>query len=194
MRRASGCDSAAGPGRMLSDEQRNRLGRWVVAVAPRAAAYAQSLVGDPDRADDVVQECLYRLLRRADACDLERDGVKLLFKAVSNLCITRAARERVVASLDAPADDGGPIPVPDAAGLRPDQILEHRELQERIRSALQTLPPLQRAAVELRSLGMSKEQIADVLEVTPTNAGVLVHRGRHALAVALGISDSGKVV
>jgi RNA polymerase sigma factor (sigma-70 family) len=172
---------------MLSDHQRDRLQAWVVAVAPRAAAYARSLTADPATAEDLVQECLYRLLKRADQYDLERDGVKLLFRAISNLCINKATRDKLVASLDATAADDSPIPVPDAAGLRPDQVLEHRETEERVAAALARLPQLQRAAVELRALGMSKEQIAEVLEVTPTNAGVLVHRGRKALAADLGI-------
>lgn len=175
---------------MLDDAQRDRLQAWVLAVAPRAAAFARSLVNDPNRADDLVQECLYRLLRRADKYDLERDGVKLLFQAISNLCINQATRRKAVLSLDSTAEDDRPIPVPDAAGLRPDQILEHREAEEWVRAALQTLPPMQRAAVELRSLGMSKEQIAEVLQVSASNAGVLVHRGRHALAAALEVSPA----
>lgn len=178
---------------MLGDAQRDRLQAWVLAVAPRATAFARSLVSDPNRADDLVQECLYRLLRRADQYDLERDGVKLLFQAISNLCINEATRRKAVVSLDTTADpDGRPIPVPDAAGLRPDQVVEHRELEEKVRAAVQTLPPMQRAAVELRALGMSKEQIGEVLRVTATNAGVLVHRGRLALAAALGVgADAG---
>jgi RNA polymerase sigma-70 factor (ECF subfamily) len=175
---------------MLDDARRDRLQAWVLAVAPRATAFARSLVSDPNRADDLVQECLYRLLRRADQYDLERDGVRLLFQAISNLCINEATRRTAVLSLDATADpDDRPIPVPDAAGLRPDQILEHRELEERVRAALQTLPPMQRAAVELRALGLSKEQIGEVLGVTATNAGVLVFRGRQALARELGVES-----
>lgn len=173
---------------MLGDAQRDRLQAWVLAVAPRATAFARSLVSDPNRADDLVQECLYRLLRRADQYDLERDGVKLLFQAISNLCINEATRRKAVVSLDTTADpDDRPIPVPDDAGLRPDQILEHRELEEKVRAAMRTLPPMQQAAVELRALGMSKEQIGEVLNVTSSNAGVLVYRGRQALAAALGI-------
>jgi RNA polymerase sigma factor (sigma-70 family) len=178
---------------MLDDARRDRLQGWVLSVAPRAAAFARSLVNDPNRADDLVQECLYRLLRRADQYDLERDGVKLLFQAISNLCINEATRRKAVVSLDAADPDDRPIPVPDAAGLRPDQILEHREAEERVRAAMQTLPPVQRAAVELRALGMGKEQIGEVLGVTATNAGVLVHRGRLALAKELGV-DSGEGV
>lgn len=177
---------------MLSDEQRDRLQAWVVAVAPRASAYARSLVADPNRADDLVQECLFRLLRKADGYDLERDGVKLLFKAISNLCINQAARERAVLSLDTGGQDDEPVAVPDAAGLRPEDILQHRELEERVRSGLRQLTEMQRAAVELRSLGMSKEQIGEVLGITSNHAGVLVHRGRQTLAAALGVPLPGK--
>lgn len=176
---------------MLDDAQRHRLQAWVLAVAPRAMAFARSLVNDPNRADDLVQECLFRLLRRADKYDLERDGVKLLFQAISNLCINEATRRQAVVSLDTTADpDDRPIPVPDDAGLRPDQILEHRETEERVRAALHTLPPVQRAAVELRALGLSKEEISEVLGVSATNAGVLVFRGRQALAKELGLDSS----
>src|SRR5438105_3320581 len=55
--------------RMLTNEQRTRLGEWVRAVAPRAVAFARSLVRDHSRADDVVQEAFYRLLRKANEYD-----------------------------------------------------------------------------------------------------------------------------
>ncbi len=172
---------------MLTDDQRRRFESWIVAVSPRAIAYARSLVRDPARAEDVVQECLYRLLRKAADYDLERDGVKLLFKAISNLCINQATREKTLLSLDLPSGaDDGPLEIADPTALRPELVAQHRELEETVRRALESLPPLQRAAVELRALGMSKDEIAEALGVSVTNAGVLVHRGRHALARALG--------
>lgn len=170
---------------MLTDEQRERFGAWVTAVAPRAIAYARSLVRDPSRADDLVQECFYRLLRRANDYDLERDGVKLLLKAISNLCINQATREKALLSLDSATEQDGPLALPDPAALSPELIAQHRELEDAVRAGLQTLPPLQRAAVELRALGMSKEEIGEALGVSATNAGVLVYRGRQALARAL---------
>lgn len=182
------------PGRdMLTDDERERLGVWVRAVTPRAVAYARSLTRDPDRAEDVVQECLFRLLRRAGDYNLERDGVKLLFRAISNLCINQATRDRELVALGSAAGDDRPVDLPDPVGLRPDQIAQHRELEQRVRDALQKLPAMQRAAVELRALGMSKEDIAAALGVTPTNAGVLVFRGRKQLAADLGplLGDAG---
>ena len=40
---------------MLSDSQRRRLDAWVLADAPRAVAYAASLLHDRSRAEDVVK-------------------------------------------------------------------------------------------------------------------------------------------
>ncbi|MDY3563456.1 sigma-70 family RNA polymerase sigma factor [Gemmata sp. JC673] len=180
--------------RMLTNDQRERIGAWVTAVAPRAVAYARSLVRDPSRAEDVVQECFYRLLRRANEYDLERDGIKLLLKAISNLCINQATREKALLSLDSSTDpDDGPVTLSDPGALSPERIAQHRELQNAVRDGLQTLPPLQRAAVELRALGMSKDEIADALGVSATNAGVLVYRGRQLLARALEPHLRGEV-
>lgn len=179
---------------MLTDDERQRYEAWVLAVGPRALAYARSLIRNAVQAEDIVQECFYRLLRRAADYNLERDGVKLLFTAISNLCINQTTRKKEIKSLDAADEDNGPIPVADHAALRPDQVLQYRELEEKVQQALQNLPPLQRAAVELRALGLSKEEISASLGITATNAGVLVHRGRTALARELGLAESEEKV
>jgi len=171
---------------MLTDDQRTRLGIWARDVTPRAVAFARSLVRTPEKADDIVQECLFRLLRRANDYDLERDGVKLLFKAISNLAINQATRERELVGLGNCRDDHEKAyDITDRATLRPEQVAQQRELEARIQAALQKLPPMQRAAVELRALGLSKEDIAESLGITPTNAGVMVFRGRKLLAEEL---------
>jgi RNA polymerase sigma-70 factor (ECF subfamily) len=59
-------------------------------------------------------------------------------------------------------------------------------LQEAIARGLDELPPTQRAAVELKSMGHSLQEIAEALGVTPSNAGVLIHRGRQTLARRIG--------
>src|SRR5262249_50213317 len=167
------------------EEQREQLGAWAAAVLPRAVAYARSLLRDRSQAEDVVQECLYRLLRRADEYNLQNEGVKLLFRAVSNLCINKTVRERALASLDSGGAEDGPIEIEDRLTRFPETILQLRELQEAVSAALQKLPPLQRAALELRALGQGKAEIAAILQVTESHAGVLVFRARQALAKAL---------
>lgn len=166
-------------------QRREELDDWARRVVPRALAYARSLTRDQARADDLVQECLYRLLRRAAHYDLVADGVKLLFRAISNLAINQAARDRSLASLDAGGDDDRRFEVEDRLAVMPEHGLARQELQDAISAAMAGLPPLQRAALELRALGQGKAEIAEVLQVSESNAGVLVFRARQALAEAL---------
>lgn len=169
----------------LNDLLRDRLDVWVRTVAPRALAYARSLLRDEHRAEDVIQECLYRLLRHADEYNLERDGVRLLFRAVSNLCINVTTRVQGIASIDAGGAEGESIAIEDPLARMPDEILAGDEIQSAIADAIEKLPPLQRAALELRALGQGKAAIAEILEVSESNAGVLVYRAREALAEEL---------
>lgn len=177
---------------MLDPTRREALDAWARTVLPRAVAYARSLVRDPANADDLVQECLYRLLRRADDYDLLTDGVKLLFRSISNLCINEGSRRRTLASLDTGGPDEGPIAIEDRLAVLPEQILAGRELQEAIDRAMNRLPPLQRAALELRALGQGKTQISEILQVSESNAGVLVFRARQALAEELANHLDGR--
>jgi RNA polymerase sigma-70 factor (ECF subfamily) len=170
---------------MLDPTQRAALDDWAHQVLPRAVAYARSLLRDRERAEDVVQECLYRLLRRAGDYDLPADGVKLLFRAITNLAINEGSRRRALASLDTGGEDEGPLPVEDRLAALPEQELSRRELQAALDAAMAKLPPLHRAALELRALGQGKAEIAAILQVSPSHAGVLVHRARQALAAEL---------
>jgi RNA polymerase sigma factor (sigma-70 family) len=173
------------PDFVLTDDSRDRLDAWARTVAPRAIVYARALLHDRNRADDVVQECLYRLLRRADTYNLERDGIPLLFRAITNLSINVTTRQREIFSLDAAGEEDGPMPIEDRLARMPADVLTGKEMQSAIAAALEKLPALQRAAVELRALGQGKAEIAAILEVSESNAGVLVFRARKALAADL---------
>lgn len=159
------------------------LDAWVLETAPRATAYARSLLRDFDRADDVVQDCYCRLLAKAGVYDLPRDGLKLLLTAVTNACINAATRRKPAFRLV--RDDDGAEDPPDPAAPVPDALAAANELGTAIASALATLPPNQRAAVELKGLGYSQQEIAEMIGVSTSNAGVLIYRGRQALAELL---------
>ena len=160
----------------------HELDAWVLATAPRATAYARSLLHDAHAADDVVQDCYCRLLAKADVYDLPRDGVKLLMRAVTNACINLRTRRRPSFRRGGGEGDEQAEDPADAAARPADEHAAGKELAAAVAAALQRLPLPQRAAVELKSLGHSQQDIADALGVTVTNAGVLVHRARQALA------------
>jgi DNA-directed RNA polymerase specialized sigma24 family protein len=70
----------------------------------------------------------------------------------------------------------------------------HQELLDAVAAGLVTLPPQQRAALELKSIGYSQQEIGDILGVTPANAGVLVYRARQSLANYLAPFLGGEAV
>ena len=164
------------------------LDAWVLETAPRAMAYARSLLRSPEEAEDIVHDCYCRLIARRDVYDLPRDGLKLLLTAISNACINQRTRRRPMfrLSFGSSAEDERQDDPPDPRSVPPDQRLEYTELSEAVAAGLQQLPPQQRAALELKALGHSQQEIAEILDTTPTNVGVLVHRGRQRLAEWLG--------
>jgi RNA polymerase sigma-70 factor (ECF subfamily) len=160
---------------------------WVLSTLPRAVAYAAGLLRDRASAEDLVHDCYCRLLRKADVYDLPRDGTRLLFRAITNACIDVSRGRGPVGSYDQWEDDAGrSVEFADRSAAEPWRQLEHRELQEAIGRGLDELPPAQRAAIELKSMGHSLQEIAGALGLTPSNVGVLIHRGRQALARRIG--------
>lgn len=166
------------------------LDAWVLATLPRALAYATGLLADRDAAEDVVHDCYCRLLQKQNQYDLSQDGAKLLFRSITNACIDRSRRRANVSLFSADVGDdessGMMMELADERTPEPWQRMDHAELQRRVTEGLEKLPPVQRAALELKSLGHSLQEIAEALQVTPTNAGVLIHRARQSLGKHLG--------
>jgi RNA polymerase sigma factor (sigma-70 family) len=162
------------------------LEAWVLATWARAVVYAQSLLRDRSAAEDVAQDCYCNLLRKADVYDLARDGVPLLMKSITNACLKKNSRDRPMVSLSihSPAGSDGwqSIDPVHPNAVEPSSIVLNAELEQAIETALERLPETQRAAVELKGLGHTLREIGEILDVTPANAGILVFRGRQALA------------
>jgi RNA polymerase sigma-70 factor (ECF subfamily) len=167
-------------------DQSAALDAWVRQTLAGAVAYARSLLRDPIAAEDVVHDCFCRLLRRADVYDLPRDGTKLLYRAITNACINHTQRARRIDSLD-DGETGERIAdrLADERAAGPPEEAVGSELEVAMNRGLGRLSVMQRAAIELRALGHSTEDIADTLGLSATNAGVLLHRARKALAAEL---------
>lgn len=162
------------------------LAHWADDVIPRAVAYARSLLRSRHDAEDVVHDVLCRLLEHKEY-DLEEYGMKILFRSVTNACINRWRRRRKILSLDFSPKNSGPIAnvLPSHSAPDPADVAINRELHALVGQALAELPPNQRAALQLKALGHTLSDIAETLHVTATNAGVLVHRARKALALRM---------
>ena len=163
---------------------------WVNDVLPKAVAYACSLIRDSHAAEDIVHDCVCRLLDRQDRYDLVNDGFKLLLRSISNATIDRARR---LEPWSLESDDRSSMEQWDRQASEPIDIAIYNELNLSVEKALLQLPLKQRAALELKSLGFRLSEIAESLDISESNAGVLLHRARAAMAKELSAWMNEKI-
>ncbi|MDH4139368.1 MAG: RNA polymerase sigma factor [Coriobacteriia bacterium] len=144
------------------------------------AVYAHGLrfFGDPEAAQDVVQEVFLKVYRSIGTYDGNAAFSTWLFRVARNVCLDmfRQNRRRPV-----PVD-----PVELAAGSTPDHassVLDGVMLEKAIR----VLQPEDRDALNAVSLfGMSYQEAAEVLEVPVGTVKSRVFRARRTLVAAMG--------
>jgi RNA polymerase sigma-70 factor (ECF subfamily) len=169
---------------------------------------ARLYVGDSAAAEDVVQETWLGLLRGLDGFAGRAALKTWLFRILVNRARTRAARDGRTVPLSTlvgletdafepavdparfrPADDPrwpGHWLLPPAADDLPEQRLLAGELRERVRAAVASLPPAQRAVVTLRDIeGWTADEVCQLLKLSEANQRVLLHRGRSKVRAAL---------
>jgi RNA polymerase sigma-70 factor (ECF subfamily) len=82
-------------------------------------------------------------------------------------------------------------------GEAPEQRLLAKETLGRVQQAIEALPPIQSQVITLRDVeGWSAEDVCAVLELSPENQRVLLHRARSRVRAALerylGAGDGGE--
>ncbi|HEY2838075.1 MAG TPA: RNA polymerase sigma factor [Pirellulales bacterium] len=171
------------------------MDNWITLALPGAIAYAASLLGDAGAGEEIVQDCVCRLLAHAARYDLPRDGRKLLFRSITNACVNHHARKRETFSLDEQGrpPGGGAWEMEDTAASSPAELVIAEELKAVIAAGLQTLPVRQRSALELSSLGYRSDEIAEMLESPPDQVRVLLFRARKSMATFLNARFFGGV-
>lgn len=155
----------------------NRHERKVYAIGLR-------LVG-PGEAEDVVQTTFLAALEHIEDFREEASFGTWVARIATNAALKtlRRRREKGTVSIDAPAaDDEGPIPHPEiVAPWRDDpvRLVERRELRRILDEAIEALPERQREVFVLREVaGLSVEETAQALEITPANVKVRDFRAR----------------
>jgi RNA polymerase sigma-70 factor (ECF subfamily) len=169
---------------------------WIESVLPHAIAFAYSLLRDRVLAEDIVQDCICRLLRHAQTYDLPRDGRKLLFRAITNASINHKTRTKEIVSLDDFGRFGGdgPWELEDQRTSAPPDLAMRKELHSAVGEGLAGLPLRERTALELASLGYKPMEIAEMLEVSPQNLRVILCRARKTLASFLNKRFADRIV
>jgi len=163
--------------RVLSGD-REAFGTLVDRYQDRLIAYVRHMGFGSDEAMDIVQDGFVRAFQHLRRCgDPERFG-GWLFRIVSNLCRTAATRR---SRRNAEPLDGH------GRHLRselpnPEERMEGSWTRERIRDALQEVPPDQREALVLMYLeGYSVAEIEELTGASSSAVKMRLKRGRDAL-------------
>jgi RNA polymerase sigma factor (sigma-70 family) len=157
---------------------------WVsrLVAAHRAALfrYLTRYTGDPDQAEDLVQETFVRLRDRPPPDRTEPR--RWLFTVATNLArdAHRVARRRD--ALGAAAWDRMPRPDPPPD---PATEVERAELRQRVQSALATLNERERTVLLMREEGFTHREIAEAVDTTTGSVGTMIARALDKVVRAL---------
>lgn len=134
------------------------LARVYDRLAPLAYGLALRITGEPDVAEDVVQDVFLGLWRRAERYDPGRGDARAWLLRVVRSRAVEAARGRRARAGGHGAGTGSEPAIPPA----PADVASVAERGRAVRGALEDLPPEQRRAIEVAYLeGLSLDEIAE---------------------------------
>jgi RNA polymerase sigma-70 factor, ECF subfamily len=140
----------------------------------KAWALAWRCLGNSAEAQDVVQEAFLRIYKAASRYQPTAKFSTYLYRVVTRLCLDWEAKKR-------PEYTETLLPVPDSSH-GPEALFGQNELSDAVRNCLSGLPINQRLAITLRHYeGMSYDEIAEFLNVSPKAVDSLLQRARDAL-------------
>jgi len=155
----------------------------LLALIPNLRAFAVSLSGDADQADDLVQETLLKAWDRFESFQEGTNLLAWLFTILRNTYFDERRRRRVL------EDPGGEKT--DALCVHPAQH-GHMDMQD-FRRALGAVPAEQREALILvTAAGLSYDEAAAIAGCATGTIKSRVHRARNRLIELLNMADTGE--
>ncbi len=152
---------------------------------PDLVRFLHRKVWDPERAQDLAQECFVRALREeperprawlfAVAANLARDEARTVVRRKRHLALIKS--------------EAGAVEAPDD----PAKELAKRERWERVRRALETLVERDREVLLLWDAGMSYTEIAAEMALSVGAVGTTLARARKRLAQAYEAEEGNHV-
>jgi len=156
-----------------------------VASIPSLRAFAVSLCGNPDRADDLVHDTLLKALGGMDSFTEGTNLTAWLFTILRNAYYSDYRKRR--------RETGDPDGALAAKLEAPASQPSHMDLLD-FREALQKLPADQREALVLiGASGLSYDEAAEICNCAPGTMKSRVNRARNRLSELLGLEHSQRV-
>ncbi len=141
-------------------------------------------------ADEIIQEAWMSALKGLKKFEGRSSFKSWLMRIVANEAKTRLRKESRLVSLESMQESWATDPRFNESshwvnptsqwhGDTPEELLLADELQDCIKHNLANLPENQLSAIKMRDAGgLSMDDLSNILEVTPSNVRVLLHRGR----------------
>jgi RNA polymerase sigma-70 factor, ECF subfamily len=153
------------------------VGRWNRKI--QGAIYR--MVGSEEEARDLSQEAFFKAYRALPAFKRQARFSSWLYQIALNLCRDRMRRQkgRTLLSLDALEEAGE---APPQAGVSALDLLEARDLHERVALAVAELPADQREVIVLKEYqGLTFFETAEVLDLPVSTVKTRLYRGLRQL-------------
>lgn len=169
----------------LTEDEDHDRNTWVQAAVEQHQAaltrYATRLLGDGERARDIVQDTFVRLLAQPQG-QIEGHVAEWLFTVCRHRALDVARKESRMKRF---AD--GEIERVSAPDPRPGRALEQEETHEALLQLIGTLPSNQQEVIRLKfQNGFSYKEISRITALSVGNVGFLIHtavtRLRHEFA------------
>lgn len=170
-----------------------RVSRWVEEHGDLLFRFAYQRTGSRETAEDLVQDTLLSAFKSLDTFKEEASDKTWLMRILRNKIIdhyrktrTRKSEDEVSqrkeVSLDAFFDDAGgwnPDKQPQPWSERPDEVLEREQLGDVLNGCIENLKGKGAIAYRMKYLeDEESEEICKVLDITPSNYWVLIHRAK----------------
>ncbi|WP_408734267.1 RNA polymerase sigma factor [Paraburkholderia bannensis] len=161
----------------------------VMNKLPRLLALATRMLGDRMEAEDVAQEAFMRIWKQAPHWRTgEAKFDTWLHRVALNLCYDRLRGQR-----ETPAPDADALNEEADPAARPDERMESRSRDARVRDALAALPVRQREALVLTYYQeLSNAEAAALMDITVDALESLLARARRTLRAQLAGEGPGK--
>lgn len=154
--------------------------------------FAHRFVGTSQRAEELVQDAFLQIYRARERYEARARFATYLYRVMTNLCLNerrRFAYQGRTEPLEGKAlanGEPGVRELPDLEVPEAEEVVSGREAADRIRTALEQLPPNQTAALMLSRMdGFSYREVADCLGTSVSAIKSLVFRATQTLRADL---------
>lgn len=155
------------------------------------AAYA--IVYDRALAEDIAQTAFIKVLERVHQFDQERTFAPWFFRIIMNDSIKAARKQKNTFSLDNASDESTAQLAKWLvdSSIKPERMLEQKEMRQNILNAIQSLSPEQRAVVVMRYfLELSEADMVTKMDLPLSTIKWWLREARHRLRSLIGTSPT----